>query len=309
MIDLRRSKKNKKGKKIWLVIAAIIGVIVIGIAIFALYFYNFTKNTVNERMNVPVDTIDTNLSKKKLKGTKPINVLLLGIDAHENQNGRSDAIMIMQLQPKDDAMTIVSIPRDARTEIVGKGFDDKINHAYAFGGPNMSVDTVENFLDIDLDYYVTINMDGLVELVDELGTVSVMNDVAWSDSKYDFPIGAVEMDGDKTMAFVRMRKKDNEGDFGRTKRHRKVIEAILSEGASAGSIPKFKGLVDVLGGNMETNMDFDDMKKLFGGYTNTRKNISEYMINGTGKNIDGIYYLIVPDEEIKKAHDLLTIEE
>src|SRR5690625_353720 len=176
-------------------------------------------------------------------------------------------------------MTIVSIPRDARTEIIGKGFDDKINHAYAFGGPNMSVDTVENFLDIELDYYVTINMDGLVELVDELGTVSVMNDVAWSDSKYDFPIGAVEMDGDKTMAFVRMRKKDSEGDFGRTKRHRKVIEGILSEGASVGSVPKFKGLVDVLGSTMETNMDLDDMKKLFGGYTNTRKNIYEYMIN------------------------------
>src|SRR5690625_5743269 len=100
-------------------------------------------------------------------------------------------------------------------------------------------------------------MYGFVDLVDELGTVSVMNDVAWSDSKYDFPIGAVEMDGGKTMAFVRMRKKDNEGDFGRTKGHRKVIEAILSERASAGSIPKFRGLVDVLGGNMETNMDFD----------------------------------------------------
>src|SRR5690625_2848339 len=231
VIDLRRSKTKKKGKKIWLTIGAIIGVIVIGIAIFALYFYNFTKNTVNERMNVPVDTIDTNLSKKKLKGTKPINVLLLGIDAHENQNGRSDAIMIMQLQPKDDAMTIVSIPRDARTEIIGKGFDDKINHAYAFGGPDMAVATVENFLNIDLDYYVTINMDGLVELVDELGTITVDNDVEWSDNKYDFPLGRLEMDGDKTEAFVRMRKKDVEGDFGRTKSQQKRSEERRVENA------------------------------------------------------------------------------
>src|SRR5690625_2647215 len=171
--------------------------------------------------------------------------------------------MIMQLQPNDDAMTIVSIPRDARTEIIGKGFDDKINHAYAFGNPEnraeMSVATVENFLNIDLDYYVSINMDGLVELVDELGTITVDNDVAWSDSKYDFPLGRIEMDGDKTMAFVRMRKKDSQGDFGRTKRHRKVIEGILREGASVGSVPKFGSMIDVLGVNMETNMDFDDM--------------------------------------------------
>src|SRR5690625_6168887 len=108
-------------------------------------------------MHNPVETIDTSLTKKKIKATEPINVLLLGIDALENQRGRSDAIMIMQLQPNDDAMTIVSIPRDARTEIIGKGFDDKINHAYAFGGPDMAVATVENFLDIELDYYVTIN--------------------------------------------------------------------------------------------------------------------------------------------------------
>src|SRR5699024_3684082 len=142
---------------------------------------------------------------------------------------RSDAIMIMRLNPKTDEMKIVSIPRDARTEIVGKGFDDKINHAYAFGGAEMSIATVENFLDIEIDYYVTINMDGLVELVNELGTISVSNDVAWSDNQYDFPEGVVELDGDKTMAYVRMRKKDPMGDFGRTTRHRKVIEGIRSE--------------------------------------------------------------------------------
>lgn len=305
MYYLRRSKqkKQRKGLKITLII---IGIIALGIGIYIFYFYNFVKSTVNDQMNVPVDTIDTDISKKKLKETNPINVLLLGIDAHENQRGRSDAIMIMQLQPEDDAMTIVSIPRDARTEIIGKGFEDKINHAYAFGGPNMSVETVENFLDIDLDYFVTINMDGLIELVNELGTISVYNDVAWQDSKYDFPIGEITMDGDKTMAFVRMRKKDSEGDFGRTKRHRKVIEGILREGASVGSVPKFSGMVDVLGVNMETNMDFADMKKLFSGYKDTRKNITEHMIDGKGQMIDSIYYLIVPDDEIRKAHDLLT---
>src|SRR5690625_1538400 len=224
---MRKQKKQINGFKIFIFIFIIL---LLAIGGYALYFYNHAKQTVNDRMHNPVETIDTSLTKKKIKATEPINVLLLGIDAIENQKGRSDAIMIMQLQPKDDAMTIVSIPRDARTEIIGKGFDDKINHAYAFGGPDMAVATVENFLDIDLDYYVTINMDGLVELVDELGAITITNEIAWSDSKYDFPEGIMEMDGEKTKAFVRMRKKDPAGDFGRTQRHRKVIEGIINEG-------------------------------------------------------------------------------
>ncbi len=280
-----------------------------GVGAYAFSVYNNAKNTVNEKMHDPVETIDTKLTKEKLKATEPLNVLLLGIDSEDDQRGRSDAIMVMQLDPITDALTIVSIPRDTRTEIVGKGIEDKINHAYAFGGAEMSVATVENFLGVDIDYYVSINMDGLVELVDELGTITISNEVAWTDSKYDFPEGIVEMDGQKTMSYVRMRKKDPMGDFGRTHRQRKVIEGIINEGASVGSVPKFSGMLDILGTNMSTNMDFDDMKQLFSGYKDTRRNVSEYMISGSGQKIDGIYYLIVPDEEVQKAHDLLVSKE
>lgn len=314
---MRRSDR-KKPRRLWLKIPLIIILLlVLGIGAYAFSVYSNAKNTVNDRMHDPVDSIDTKLTKKKLNETDNLNVLLLGIDATEGENGRSDAIMIMRLNPKTDEMKIVSIPRDARAEIVGKGMDDKINHAYAFGaaaggpteGATMAIDTVENFLDIEIDYYVTINMDGLVELVNELGTISVSNDVAWSDKEYEFPEGVLELDGDQTMAYVRMRKQDPAGDFGRTMRQRKVIEGILQEGASVGSVPKFSGMVNILGNNMTTNMEFDDMKKLFSGYKDTRRNITEHMVNGNGQKIDGVYYLIVPDEEIQEAHDILTSSE
>lgn len=316
-LEKRRTKKSKgRGWKIFLAIVLVFA-IVIGGTVF--YFYNHAKKTVNDKMHDPVETIDTDLTKKKVKATEPLNILLLGIDSDAGQSGRSDAIMIMRLLPDTDEMKIVSIPRDARTEIIGEGFDDKINHAYAFGGASMAIATVENFLNIDIDYYVSINMNGLIELVDELGTITVNNDVAWTDKKYDFPIGRIEMDGEKTKAFVRMRKQDTEGDFGRTKRHRKVIEGIIREGASVASIPKIKGMIDVLGGideesqqkNLATNMDFDDMQKLLLGYKDTRNDIEEFMINGSGTmmpNSSGqnIYYLLVPQNEIDKAHDILT---
>lgn len=311
---VNRRSKPKSGKTWLKVIGIIVLVLALAIGGYAFYLYNSAKKLVNEDMHSPVDAIDTGVTKEKLKKTDKLNVLLLGIDSEGDQQGRSDAIMIMQLNPADDSMQIISIPRDTRTEIVGRGFQDKINHAFAFGasecgapcGANMSVATVENMLNLELDYYVSINMDGLVELVDELGTITVDNKIAWSDKGYDFPEGVIEMDGNKTKAFVRMRKKDPAGDFGRTERQRQVIEGIIQKGASLGSLPNVTGMMDVLGQNMSTNMDFDDMKGLFGGYRDTRRDISEYMMSGSGTMIDGVYYLIVSDEEIAKVHNMLT---
>lgn len=302
-----RADKKKKSRKLWLKIPLIvILVLVLGVGAYAYSVYHNAKQTVNDKMHEPVDSIDPSVTKKKMKATEPLNILLLGVDERKNDKGRSDALMVLSLDPANDKMQLVSIPRDTRTTIIGKGIDDKINHAYAYGGSDMSVATVENFLDVNLDYYVRMNMEGLQELVDQLGKVSVNNEIAWNDGKYNFKIGPVEMDGDKTMHFVRMRKEDPNGDFGRTKRQRQVIQGIVDEGASVGSVSKINGVIDILGNNMTTNLDFDDMKKLLSGYRDTRKNVVSYMMEGSGTKIDGIYYLLVPEEEIAKVHGMIA---
>ncbi|MGY0692383.1 LCP family glycopolymer transferase [Virgibacillus sp. FSP13] len=302
-----KSTKHKKSRKLWLIIPlAIIVVLILGVGIYAFSIYNNAKQTVNEKMHEPVESIDHNQAKKNMKATKPLNILLLGVDERANDRGRSDALMVLSLDPENDKMQLVSIPRDTRTTIIGKGSEDKINHAYAFGGADMSVATVENFLDISLDYYVRMNMEGLQELVDQLGTITVDNEIEWNDGKYDFNVGPVEMDGDKTMHFVRMRKKDPNGDFGRTKRQRQVIQGIVDKGASAGSVSKINGVIDILGNNMATNLDFDDMKNLMSGYKDTRKNVTSYMMKGNGTKIDGVYYLMIPDEEVEKVHGMIA---
>lgn len=299
--------ERMKPTRLWLKIPLIVAlVLVLGIGGYAFSIYHNAKKTVNEKMHEPIESIDIQVGKKKVKSTKPLNILLLGIDARDTDKGRSDALMVLSLNPKNDAMQLISIPRDTRTTIVGKGIEDKINHAYAFGGTDMAVATVENFLDIELDYYVSMNMEGLEELVDELGSITVNNEIAWNDGKYDFAKGPVQMDGDKTMHFVRMRKQDSAGDFGRTKRQRQVIQGIVERGATVGSVTKIDGMINILGNNMATNLDFDDMKKLLTGYTNARKNFTDYQVQGTGQKIDGIYYLIVPKEEISKVHGMIT---
>lgn len=310
MNESRTNRNHKKPKKRrWLKItAAVVFVLIAGIGLYAYSIYGNARDTVNEEMHEPVDSIDRDMTKKKMEASEPLNILLLGVDEREHDSGRSDALMVLSLNPKEDSMQLVSIPRDTRTTIVGEGFEDKINHAYAFGGSDMSVATVENFLDIELDHYVRMNMEGLNELVDKLGTITVDNEIAWQDGTYDFNEGPVEMNGDKTMAYVRMRKQDPNGDFGRTERQRKVIQGIIEQGASVGSVGKINDYIDVLGNNMATNMDFDDMKSLLNGYRNTRKNIASYQMKGSGTNIDGTYYLMVPDEEIAKVHGMIKKE-
>lgn len=301
---------RKKSKKTWLKVTLIVVLVfALGAGGYALSIYNNAKNTVNDKMHEAVKTIDTGVTKKKVAATEQLNILLLGIDAQSGERGRSDALMVLSVDPTNDKMKLISIPRDTRTYIVGKDFDDKINHAYAFGGPDMAIATVENFLDIELDYYVSMNMKGFKELVDQLGTITVYNDVAWSDGKYDFGFGPTEMDGDKTMSFVRMRKQDPSGDFGRTKRQRQVVQGIVNRGASVGSVTKINGVIDVLGNNMATNLDFDDMKNLLADYRNTVKNFEDYQMKGTGTTIEGIYYLLVEEDEIQKVRRMIVEEE
>lgn len=305
-IEMSRKTSRKKGRKKWLwIVLGIILVFVLAVGGYAYSIYHNTKTTLNEKMHEPVNSIDIEVTKKKVKDAQSLNILLLGVDARGNDRGRSDALMVLTLNPKLETMQLISIPRDTRTEIVGKGIQDKINHAYAFGGTEMAIETVENLLDIELDYYVRMNMEGFQELVDQLGTITVYNDIAWSDGKYDFGFGPTEMDGDKTLAFVRMRKQDPSGDFGRTKRQRQVIQGIVNKGASVGSVTKINGLIDVLGNNMATNLDFEDMKKLIKDYKGARKNFVDYQLKGTGTKIDGIYYMQVDDTELQKVRDMI----
>ncbi|GAA5415690.1 polyisoprenyl-teichoic acid--peptidoglycan teichoic acid transferase TagU [Paraliobacillus ryukyuensis] len=303
----KRKKKKRKGLKITLLI---IGIIILGIVAFAVSVLMDARQTVNNEIHQGIDSIDTEVTKEKVRNQQPLNILLLGVDERKNDSGRSDALVVASINPSNESVQLVSIPRDTRAEIVGHGTTEKINHAYAYGGADMSVNTVENFLDIELDYYVKVNMQGLEELVNAVGGITVDNEIAWTDSGYykkgyDYELGEIDLNGAQALGYVRMRKQDPEGDFGRTKRQRKVIEAIIQKGASVGSVTKISDVLDVLGSNVETNMKFNDMKNLFLNYRNTRKNISTYMLDGHTQMINGASYVIIPDEEIQKFHDMI----
>lgn len=306
VMEQQRRAKQKKKRNWWILTPLIVvGVIILSIGIYAAYIFNSVKQNIDGNMYESVTSIDPNITEKKIKERENLNILLLGIDSTSSDSGRSDAVIVLTLKPGEEEMQMISIPRDTRAPIVGRGTVEKINHAYAYGGPDMAIQTVENFLGINFDYFVRINMSGLAELVDELGTVTVNNELDFSQGGYHFPVGPVELNGDMTLSFVRMRKQDPKGDFGRTDRQRKVIEAIINEGATIANATRIVELTNILGQNMGTNMEFNDMVSLLSHYRNTRRNVVNYQVQGTGTTIDGIYYYVVSDEEIAKVRGMI----
>ncbi|ELK46315.1 LCP family protein [Halobacillus sp. BAB-2008] len=312
-----RSDRNKKKKKgLWwkIPLLAVVLLLVAGGG-YVFSVYNSAKNTVNDDMHEEVQSIDHEATKKKIEKKEPLNILLLGVDERDGDRGRSDALMVLSVDPNNNRSQLISIPRDTRTELVGDakqaGKMDKINHAYAFGGTDMSIQTVENLLDVEMDYFVRMNMEGLAEMVDAIGGITVNNDLAWTDTGYykkgfEYTKGLMELNGPETMGFVRMRYQDPDGDFGRNERQRKVIEGIIDKGASVGSVNKIGSIMDVLGNNVKTNMDFDIMKDLLANYRGAGDNLTTYQMTGNGEKIDGIYYLQVDEGQVQEVHDMIT---
>src|SRR5699024_6869960 len=296
-----------KRKKKWIWITLIVFLLLVGAgSAYGYSMWHNVQNTVDTKLHMPIDGIDTDITKKKMEEKEPINILLLGVDERSYDKGRSDTMIVLTLDTANDRMQLVSIPRDTRTEIVGRGTVDKINHAYAFGGSEMSVASVEDFLDIDLDYYVRMNMEGLAQLVSAVGGITVTNDRSFNQGGHSFDKGELQLNGEEALAYVRMRKNDPQGDLGRNDRQRQVIQGIINQGVNFKVVNKIDSIMNVLGDNMVTNMKFADMRNLATNYRSARKDISTYQMSGQGTKIDGIYYMQMSDEEVEKVHGMIT---
>lgn len=302
--ELKRKKRRKRRR--WKVLLFVVALIFLIGGVYLYTIYNEVRTTVNQDLHEDVTSIDTDETKEKVDNKEPLNILLLGVDERENDVGRSDTMIVMTLDPNNDQMQMVSIPRDTYAEIAGDGRKTRINHAYAYGGSDMAVNTVENFLDIELDYYIRVNMEGLSQVVDAVNGITVNNDRAFSSGPFDFKEGEIKLDGREALAFVRMRKNDPNGDLGRNERQRQVIQGIIDKGARLDAVSKVGDVMDVLGDNVSTNMQFADMRRLVTNYSSARKNSTTYQMEGENFRANGMYLIDMPEEEIQKTHDMIV---
>jgi polyisoprenyl-teichoic acid--peptidoglycan teichoic acid transferase len=294
-------------KKTWLKVTGIILLLLlIAGGAYGFTVYNSLKNAV-DTMHQPIERKQSEKRPEPIALNKkqPFSVLMMGVDERQGDKGRSDTMIVLTVNPNTQSVKMLSIPRDTRTEIVGKSREDKINHAYAFGDVSMAMDTVEKFLDIPIDYYVKINMEGFEDIVDAVGGVVVQNDLDFSADGYHFPKGEITLDGKKALSFSRMRYEDPRGDFGRQIRQRQIIQAIINKGASLSSLTNFQDIFSALGDNVKTNLAFNEMVDIQKNYKDVSHSVEQIDIKGSGTKINGVYYLIISPEEKQRVQNEL----
>lgn len=296
-----------KGKKIVLGIVGFILILTLAVVGIGAKVYMDLSGSVQktyESVERQLDTKRKAEQKNVIAEKKPFSVLLLGIDTGDlgrTEIGRSDTMMVAAVNPNAEKTLITSIPRDTYVDIVGRGTQDKINHAYAFGGAGMSMDTVEKYLDIPIDHYVAINMKGLKELVDAVGGITVTNDQKFSQDSYTFEYGKIQLNGDQALSFSRMRHEDPRGDYGRQERQRKIVEGVAKKLLTFDGVTRYKEVLDAMETNVKTDMSFDDMKKIAADYRSAFGKIQQDQMQGDGFMQDGISYQRVSQTELDRV--------
>ncbi|WP_448162910.1 polyisoprenyl-teichoic acid--peptidoglycan teichoic acid transferase TagU [Bacillus mobilis] len=284
-------------KKILFWILGIIGFLVIAGGAYAYYIYSNVSNALNA-VHKPLDRdkSDKRSEKVDVSDKKPISILMMGVDQRGKDQGRSDSLMLFTLNPKTKSMKITSIPRDSYAEIVGKGKKDKINHAYAFGGIDMAVKTVENFLNVPVDHYIEVNMNGFMDVIDAVGGIEVYNDLEFTHEGTSFKKGELHLNGMEALKYAQMRYTDPRGDFGRQTRQRQVIQAVIKKGASVSSLASYGDVLKAIEKNVKTSLTQEQMFEIQKNYKECMENSEEIQIPGDGhKAADGIWYYYVPD--------------
>ncbi|GGP06978.1 LCP family glycopolymer transferase [Oceanobacillus neutriphilus] len=308
MVSRVDNKIRKKRKKWPFIVGGIILFFVLVIGGGAFFVWSQVGKVV-ESMHNPLerdsDPGRTDEINRLYKDSDAVNILLLGVDERDGDAGRSDTMILLSLNPKTDSMVMLSIPRDTYVNIPDRGMD-KINHAYAFGGTQLSVETVEQTFDLPVHSYIRVNMEGFEQGIDALGGVTVQNSTAFSQDGHNFNEGNVNLNGEEALSYIRMRKQDSRGDMGRNERQRDVIVAAMDEAASFSSITKASNILDILGNNVQTDLDMKRLQTLFKDYSGTRKNVETMEISGDGQTINGVWYYIVPDEEINRINSTIT---
>ena len=229
------------------------------------------------------------------------NIIVLGVDerAEEHDVGRSDTLFVVMFDTKNKADSLLSVPRDTRVRIKGHGWD-KINHAYAYGGRELTQKTTEELLGIKINNYVMVDFKGFVGLVDAIGGVDINVEKnmyyydTWDGFRIDLKKGMQHMDGKTAIQYVRYR--DEEGDIGRIRRQQHFIMAVYDRITSANMLLHIPGLAKQLTNMVKTDLPLADMVDL-GRALHAMvksKGLAMATVPGTPEYIDGISYWL-PD--------------
>ena len=262
-------------------------------------------------------------TKKTDVTEKPFTVYVTGIDTYGSVNtvARSDVNLIVTVNPKTKQILMTSIPRDCEIELNKNGEMDKLTHTGIYG-TSETISTIEDFLDVQINYFARTNFSGMTNIVDALGGITVDSDYKFKTlhGNYQIEKGINEMDGDKALCFVRERYSLPNGDFDRGRNQQKVLKAMLDKAMSPKIITNFNNILSAIEGSFETDMSSKEIKSLLNMQLNDMADWSVYnvQVQGQGYKTTKTFsmwgtevYVMKPDtKQVKKIKKLIdTVEQ
>ncbi len=263
-----RRKKRMRDRWVLLSVIGLVVIALLGVGVILGYYGKATKDALDSVTREPtlMPTATENrpepVPTKTGESNPPLNLVLMGTDTRnpDDERGRSDVLMIMHIPGNRREAYLISFPRDYWVDVPGHG-NAKINAAYSYGGPALTVQTLEWLLNIPIDHTAIVDFDGFMNVIDALGGVTVTNREASSSGGFSFPEGQVELTGESALQFVRERKNLSAGDFSRTERQRDVLKAIVSKLTSRGVLTnpgQFRDAVTTLAPNFTVDSGLDN---------------------------------------------------
>lgn len=295
---VRRTKRRRLKKRAFFILIPLL-LILAGVS-YASYLY-IKADSVFSNSYEDDGREKSELREAAVDPTKDnVSVLIMGVDAsnirQNADNSRTDTLMVATLNKKNDSVKLLSIPRDSYVYIPEIGREDKINHAHARGGTTATIDTVENLLDIPIDYYVKVNFEAFIDVVDAVDGINVDVPYELKEQNSKDQAGAIhllpgeqQLNGEEALALARTRKQDN--DIERGKRQQEIIKSVVKKAASLNSVLKYDDVIDAVGSNMTTNMTFSEMKSFISyGTAGKNLNFETLSLEGNDYQPGNVYY-------------------
>ena len=291
-------RKNKRKRSIWPWVLAFL--VFAGAALAGAYF---ASSSLEDK---PVATKEK--KDELLTATDKSTIMIMGVDERADDVGRSDTLMVATIDPKLDQAALLSIPRDTRVKIKGHGYD-KINSAYAYGGERLTQSTVEDFLGVNMDHYIIVNVKAFQRIIDAIGGIDIdvekrmYYEDPWDDDGgllIDLRPGLQHMDGKTAVTYVRYR--DEEGDIGRIKRQQAFMKACMDKVTSPTIITKLPSVISEVFESVKTDLSVRQLLEFAGSLSKAKNNgLKTEMVPGRPLYIEGISYWIPKVSELRTA--------
>ena len=227
-----------------------------------------------------VTTKQTNVTEN------PFTIYVTGIDTYGSVStvARSDVNLIVTVNPKTKQILMTSIPRDCEIQLHKNGKMDKLTHTGIYG-TSETISTIEDFLDVEINYFARTNFSGMTNIVDALGGVTIDSDYKFTTlhGNYNIVKGENQMDGDKALCFVRERYSLPNGDFDRGKNQQKLLKAMLEKAMSPKIITNFNNILTAIEGSFETDMSSKEIKSLLNMQLNDMSDWTVYNVQVEGE--------------------------